>query len=468
MKTVRTLGIVILFSMLALAGCGGKNNKLPAVGNSAAPDKALFDRAQDDLKHNKFEVARLTLQALINTYPDSEYLALAKLAIADSYFKEGGTANLTQASSEYKDFITFFPFLPQAAYAQMQAGMTHYRRLTKPDRDRTEAQLAEQEFQVFMQKYPDSELAPTAAQHLREVQEVLAEGDFRIATFYNTKKDYRASGLRLLDIAARYPLYSRSDDVLWLLGDIYQKNKQNPIATAFYSRIVRDYPLSNRVPAAKQKLTELGAPIPQPDAAALARMQQNQELGHGRSALVSHMTGVIHSGPDVSTASKVGAPNLSPQDDMGGMETLTAALNGMTISAAPVGAGNPSGGSGVIPGTAAPGGGTTATVEPPAGARPPAPNAGSANPSLGGGGTTPPPTNPPSSSSSQPPPGGSGTTSQGGSQTSGPKPCPATDKNDKNSKTSKDSKDGKTPDCKPDTGKESSSKKKGLRRIFPW
>ena len=31
-------------------------------------------------------MGRLTLQTLINTYPDSEYLAKGKLAIADSFF----------------------------------------------------------------------------------------------------------------------------------------------------------------------------------------------------------------------------------------------------------------------------------------------------------------------------------------------------------------------------------------------
>ena len=45
----------------------------------------------NDIKHGRHEVGRLGLQTLINTYPDSEYLAKAKLAIADSYFKEGGS-----------------------------------------------------------------------------------------------------------------------------------------------------------------------------------------------------------------------------------------------------------------------------------------------------------------------------------------------------------------------------------------
>src|SRR5437879_10504222 len=90
-------------------------NKSTSATNTAEPDKQLYDKAINDIKHGRHEVGRLNLQTLINTYPDSEYLAKAKLAIADSYFKEGGTANTTQAVAGYKDFIVFFPFLPEAA-----------------------------------------------------------------------------------------------------------------------------------------------------------------------------------------------------------------------------------------------------------------------------------------------------------------------------------------------------------------
>ena len=53
----------------------------------------------DAMKHNKFDVARLSLQTLINTYPDSEYVARAKLAIGDSWYAEGGSAAMAQAES---------------------------------------------------------------------------------------------------------------------------------------------------------------------------------------------------------------------------------------------------------------------------------------------------------------------------------------------------------------------------------
>src|SRR5690349_21450752 len=111
----RRIPVIILLGVLAFAvGCTNKkvNNPLANVG-SKQPDKVLFDRAMDAMKHNKFDVARLTLQTLINTYPDSEFIARAKLAVADSWYAEGGSTALAQAEVEYKDFITSFPTCPR-------------------------------------------------------------------------------------------------------------------------------------------------------------------------------------------------------------------------------------------------------------------------------------------------------------------------------------------------------------------
>jgi len=60
------------------------------------PDKQLYDKAQSAIKRGRYDVARLDLQTLLNTYQDSQYQMRAKLAIADSWYREGGTAALTQ------------------------------------------------------------------------------------------------------------------------------------------------------------------------------------------------------------------------------------------------------------------------------------------------------------------------------------------------------------------------------------
>src|SRR5258708_17637526 len=104
----RNSSFVLLGLLLTLTvACTNKKsvNPLANVG-SKQPDKVLFDRAMDAMKHNRFDVARMTLQTLINTYPDSAFIARAKLAEGDSCYAEGGTASRAKAAQVYLDFET--------------------------------------------------------------------------------------------------------------------------------------------------------------------------------------------------------------------------------------------------------------------------------------------------------------------------------------------------------------------------
>ena len=114
--------------------------------NSKQPDKELFDKAMNAMKKGKYDVARLDLQTLLNTYPDSEYQMRAKLAIGDSWYKEGGTAALTAGRGRIQGLHHLLPQQPEAAEAQMKVGDIYYQQMEKPDRDSTNAQRAEQEY----------------------------------------------------------------------------------------------------------------------------------------------------------------------------------------------------------------------------------------------------------------------------------------------------------------------------------
>ena len=424
----------------------------PATDSSAEPDKVLYNRALDDIKHGRHEIGRLTLQTLINTYPDSEYLAKAKLGIADSFYKEGGTANMAQAIAGYKDFIVFFPFLPEASYAQLQVGMAHYRQMEKPDRDRTHARAAEDEFQTFLQKYGSDPLAPEAEQHLREVQEVLAEGNFRIGTYYYLKQSYRAAAARLLTLTSHYPLYSRSDRALWMLGAIFERGERKDIAANYYAKIVRNYPLSSLADDARKKLAALNAPIPQPDPQALARMQQDRSIERPHASVLHKATGIFHSGPDVRTAARVGKPNLEPEStSVAGIDILTPGGQnrvgggaGTTAVVATVTPGSSSGSTATAGAESAPAAAGTENT--------PAPEA--ATPSAGT------PTNPAK-------PEGTPAENAAGSSAAAPDAASAPPTNVANppDSFSKTADDKKSPDKKKES---SSKKKKGLRKILPW
>src|SRR5215813_3730129 len=222
--SLRTSVIVLAATLAATTACSNKkvNNPLAKI-DSKQPDKVLFDRGMDEMKHNHFEVARLDMQALINTYPESEYIARAKLALADSWYAEGGTTALAQAEQEYSDFITFFPNMPEAAEAQLKIANIHFSQMEKPDRDFTHAMRAEEEYRKVILQYPDNEkMVVEAKAKLLQVQEVIAEREFRVGRFYYLKPAYPAAIARLQCLVDRYPLYSKADEALYYKGQSYE------------------------------------------------------------------------------------------------------------------------------------------------------------------------------------------------------------------------------------------------------
>ena len=202
----------------------------PLIGKDAQlPDKQLYDKALAQTNTGHYDIARLDLQTLLNTYPDSQYLMRAKLAVADAWYKEGGSAALTQAEQEYKDFITFFPNVPEAAEAQLRVGDIYFKQMDVPDRDYSKAVHAEEEYRTMLKQYPDAppSILKDARQKLREVQEVLAERESELGAFYASHANWPASIARYQTVVDTYPLYSHMDDVLIGLGDAYEAEAKN-------------------------------------------------------------------------------------------------------------------------------------------------------------------------------------------------------------------------------------------------
>lgn len=323
--------IVAIIAVLMLSACGRRNkaqNPLADVG-SVQPDKVLFDRAMDALQRRKYDVSRLTFQTLINTYPDSEYIARAKLGVADSWYEEGTTSALAQAEAEYKDFITFFPTMAEAAEAQLKVAGIHYKQMHKPDRDFTHAKRAEDEYRQMIQQFPESTLVPQAKQRLREVQEVLAEREFRIGRFYYMRQSFAAAEARLKSLADQYPLYSNAEEALWLLGQSYEDHVKflkalpggnSPLAEKLmgemhkraadaYGRIITRYPATARADSARERLQALSFPVPEPTAEAIARSKE-EEAGGKETGMMARVWGNFKGAPNVDAAARTGEPPL--------------------------------------------------------------------------------------------------------------------------------------------------------------
>ena len=313
-NSIRNIAITASLAVLMLApACRKRAYDNPITKDTQQPDKVLFDTAVDDIEHGRYERARLTLQTLMNTYDTSEYLAKAKLAVADSWYREGGAHGFAQAEAEYKDFILFYPQMEEAAEAQDKICRMQYQQMDKADRDPTHTVRAQDECRQLVSQFPNSKYVPEAQQLLRNIQEQLATAEFKVGDFYHNKGSYPASANRLQALTNQFPLFSRSDDALWEQADAYQKmgdNFENQEAAA-YSKLVREYPLSSHVNDAKTRLKSMNRAVPEVDPVAYAREKYELE-NRGHRSVISKVWGPFGGHPDMTAAAKSGAPTSEP------------------------------------------------------------------------------------------------------------------------------------------------------------
>ena len=249
---------------------GGEDKYSELTGAPAAGrDRVLFEEAAKEVRKNNYDTGRLLFATIINTYPDSPFLPLAKLAIADSFYLEGTTSALIQAAQAYQDWLTFFPTDQLADDASLKVAEAEMRQMGLSDRDISHARKAEQRLKVLLQQYPKSSLRDIVEARLRQVQENLAMHNLQIARFYydvkysTGKGGLKGSQSRLKEIVDKYPCFSYNDEVYFRLGTTYQAEEEPDEAARYYEKLVQEFPESQYNEKAREQLNIIGAPVPE-------------------------------------------------------------------------------------------------------------------------------------------------------------------------------------------------------------
>jgi outer membrane protein assembly factor BamD len=257
---------------LGIFGGGDGDDKYAELTGEAVAgrDRELFEVAAKEVRKGNFDTGRLLFNTIITTYPDSPFLSLAKLAIADSFYLEGTTSMLIQASQSYQDWLTFFPTDPLSDRVMLKMAEAEMRQMGLANRDVTRARKAEQRLKAVLQQFPNTPLRPAVEQRLFEVQENLGMHSLQIARFYRDRFYRGVGGLkgaqsRAREILEKYPKFTYMDEVLYMLGDLYVQEEEPDEAAKYFQMIARDWPNSEYADKAKEELNKIGAPIPEPD-----------------------------------------------------------------------------------------------------------------------------------------------------------------------------------------------------------
>lgn len=263
---MKKLSLLVLVG-LAIAGCASNP---PATSAPGEADQILLDRGNTALKERRWIRARQYFTELLESYPQSPLRAEAKLAVGDSYIGENNSASYVYAQNEYREFLAFYPTNPRADYAQMQLGMVHFNQMLGPQRDQTATKEAIREFEVFVQRYPNSPLINQVRQRLREAKDRLSDSDLAAGNTYLAMRHYSGAELRYRYILDNDPEYTRKDELYFRLAEAIEKSHPQRKAEAlpYYERLLNEYEKSERLEEARQRVDRLKAELSvAPDAA---------------------------------------------------------------------------------------------------------------------------------------------------------------------------------------------------------
>jgi outer membrane protein assembly factor BamD len=259
-----------LIALLGLSlGCahGGQPDIATLASNS---DQVIWEAGHKAYEKKQWENARQHFRRIIDGFPNSQFGPQARLALADSYFLEGGTANYVLSAGSYREFLTFYPSHPRSDYAQYQVGESFYKQRNGPDRDQTATTQALEEYERVLQYYPNSQQVKPAQARVTELRQNLARAEFLAGYFYQrTRQAPRAAIARYEGILRDYPEYKQMDEVLFRLAQALADSGRLGEALPHLDRMLKEYPGSEFAADARKLQTSLQnlpapAPVPTP------------------------------------------------------------------------------------------------------------------------------------------------------------------------------------------------------------
>lgn len=262
---MRRLGLV-LAALILTAGCG--THQVDVAVLSSPSDQIVWEAAQKASARKDWVSARQYLKRIVDAFPQSPRQPDARIALADSYLEDGGTANYVLAAAAYREFLTLFPRHPKADYAQFRAGECYFKQKNSPDRDQTSTQQALEEYQRLLDVYPDSARVEETRERIRQCRQTLARSHHLVAQFYQrARRAWRSAIFRYEIVLAEYPDYERTDEVLLRLAQCLATAGRYAEALPHLGRLEKEFPESAFAARARELRAGFPASAPQPPAA---------------------------------------------------------------------------------------------------------------------------------------------------------------------------------------------------------
>ncbi len=249
MKTIFKSGAVFVFLlMLLVAGCGRQKIRL----NISNEERMKV--AEKLFNDGDYLDARTQFRIVILNSPGGSLSDKAQFYYAECHFR---LKEYILAIAEYEKLIRMYANSEYVDDAQFQIGLSYFKLSPKAALDQTYTEKAIEEFQKFLEDFPQSELVPKAKEYMKKCREKLALKNFKNGESYRKRALYRSALVYYDYVLDNYYDTKYAELSLWekaecyrLLGDVEQSQK-------FYKLYMEKYPRSTKSERVKDILSSL-------------------------------------------------------------------------------------------------------------------------------------------------------------------------------------------------------------------
>lgn len=242
--------VLILFLSFTLYSCSSSDK---TDINTDDPESAFYI-AKGNYDKKDYKQAIQDFSYIKVRFSGSQIVDKAQYYLAMSHYKR---EEYILAAYEFDNLLKNYPTSEFAEQARYDVAMCYYNLSPAYDLDQTYTRYAITSFQLFLELYPNSSLAPDAEAKIFALRNKLAQKLFMSAEVYKKLDDYKAAVIYYDQILSDYFDSDYADDALYEKIVILADRRRNNEATAEIERFeekFRNSPYYSRVQSIKSRI----------------------------------------------------------------------------------------------------------------------------------------------------------------------------------------------------------------------
>ncbi len=205
---MKHLSLLSLILILFVSSQACKNPNLIRPGE---PLDSAYQKAMNLYERERYGDAINAFETITRVGRGTEYAQDAQYYLAEAYYKNN---EFLLAASEYERFVAFYPNDNRREEVDFKIALCYKELSPRFKLDQSDTIRALEAFQLFNNRYPDSELVLESAKYIDELRSKLAKKYYMAADFYLRTDRYEAAAIYFGLTIDQFPESDLAEDAL--------------------------------------------------------------------------------------------------------------------------------------------------------------------------------------------------------------------------------------------------------------